>query len=358
MSPVKKLTVGLGERRYDILIAEGLLRDLGSLVRPLLSSDGPVAVVTDENVWGAYSDAASASLAASGVKFEPIVLPPGEGNKSMSGLATVYDGFAGLGVTRNGLVIAFGGGVIGDLCGFAAATWMRGARFVQVPTTLLAQVDSSVGGKTAINLPQGKNLAGAFHQPSLVVIDTGLLGTLPDREIKNGMSEVVKYGAIRSESLFEALGRRPGPELPDVIFECCRIKGEIVERDERDFGERMLLNFGHTLGHAIERQSGYEGYRHGEAVAFGSVLAASMGERMGVTEPGSAEALRRTLALHGLETDYPGDVSELLPALASDKKNLGGEVNMVLLRRIGDAFVRRTGLSEIASALEGLGRWT
>ena len=352
VKPAKKLSVLLGERGYDIIIEDGLLEDTGELLKRFSPDDGgTAAVVTDENVWREHGDIFSASMSRAGVVFEPVILPPGEENKSISGLAGLYDVFAGLALTRRSIAVAFGGGVIGDLCGFAAATWMRGIRFVQVPTTLLAQVDSSVGGKTAINIPQGKNLAGAFHQPSLVVIDPGTLRTLPAREMSCGMAEVIKYGAIRGAPMFDSLESMPAVELPGVIYECCRVKCEIVSRDERDHGERMLLNFGHTFGHAIEKRSNFEKYSHGEAVAFGMTLAADAGERMGLTAQGTAGALRRTLSSHGLETEYPGDIGDLLPLLAADKKSAGGKVQMVLLRNIGEAFVRPTSFSEIGAAL-------
>jgi 3-dehydroquinate synthase len=365
MKTKKTLTVGLAENAYDILIGDGLLDEFGGLLKPLcsLSADAlvaSVAVVTDENVWREHGRRFASSLEVSGVAFKVTVLTPGERNKSMEGLAGLYDAFARQKLARNGLVVAFGGGVIGDLCGFAAATWMRGVRFVQAPTTLLAQVDSSVGGKTAVNLPQGKNMVGAFYQPELVVIDPLTLRTLPEREVKSGMAEVVKYGAIRSDALFRLLGTHVPPDgLSGIIYECCRIKSEIVARDERDFGERMLLNFGHTLGHAIEKIAGFERYRHGEAVAFGMVLAAAIGERMGLTEPGAADELERLLALYGIETRYTGDPAELTPILSTDKKSLGDVAQMVLLRRIGDAFVHRVDLAEISNALkEATETWT
>jgi 3-dehydroquinate synthase len=354
--------VGLQENKYDILIENGLLDSLGGLLRPFLAPGGPggpVAVVTDENVWKLYGERFASSLSGAGVTFLQTVLPEGERNKSLDGLSCLYDAFAGARLTRDGLIVAFGGGVVGDLCGFAAATWMRGVRFVQVPTTLLAQVDSSVGGKTAINLPQGKNLAGAFYQPKLAVIDPLTLRTLPEREIRSGMAEVIKYGAIRSATLFKALGEHAGTGDPaDVICECCGIKSGIVERDERDMGERMLLNFGHTFGHAIEKKSGFGKYRHGEAVAFGMTIAAAIGEETGATAPGVTDALRRVSALHGLDTDYPGDVSELLHVLPSDKKNLAGGVRMILLRDIGDAFTRLMPLDDVGGALrKAANRW-
>jgi 3-dehydroquinate synthase len=349
---VKTLRVGLSENGYDILIEDGLLGKIGGLVKPFRESDKPIAAVTDENVWRLHGERFSRSMDACGVSFRPVVMRGGEGDKSLSGLASLYDEFAGLSLTRNGLVAAFGGGVVGDLCGFAAATWMRGVRFIQIPTTLLAQVDSSVGGKTAINLPHGKNLAGAFHQPALVVIDPNILDTLPPRETRCGMAEVIKYGAISSPSLFKALSGDMGPQNPsEIIYECCRIKSEIVARDERDFGERALLNFGHTFGHAIEKKYGFERYRHGEAVAVGMTIAASAGEKMGLTSPGTASLLKNALNLHGIETGCPCEPEELIPLLEIDKKSLGGAVQFVLLKVIGEAFVRKTTFGDLRNAV-------
>jgi 3-dehydroquinate synthase len=348
MVSVRKLTVGLGERAYDILIGEGTLGGLQESIAPF-RSHGPAAIVTDENVWDALGEKVPRTLLG---EAGPIILPPGEEMKSLNGLSFLYESFARARVTRETLVVAFGGGVVGDLCGFAAATWMRGVRLAQVPTTLLAQVDSSVGGKTAINIPSGKNLAGAFHQPSVVVIDTDALRSLPRREMRSGMAEVVKYGAIRSRWLFDALSGGAPPGMMDVIHECCRIKAEIVSRDELDRGERALLNFGHTFGHAIEMAEGFGKYRHGEAVAFGMVMAAHAGERLGVTEPGTGARLRRALAALGLETDYRGDAADLLPAVRADKKSCRDSVTMIFLRHVGEAFARPTEFSELKAAME------
>jgi 3-dehydroquinate synthase len=229
---------------------------------------------------------------------------------------------------------------------------MRGVRLVQVPTTLLAQVDSSVGGKTAVNHVHGKNLIGAFYQPKLVVIDPETLRTLPAREVRGGMAEAIKYGAIRSRALFDRLdGDMKPAALSEIIEACCRIKGGIVVRDERDFGERMLLNFGHTFGHAIERRHGFGHYTHGEAVAFGMVIAARLGERLALTQPGAADALRRLLVRHGLEPDYPEAPGVLVPAMESDKKSDGGGVRIVFLRQIGDAFTWAMRFADLEAAL-------
>jgi 3-dehydroquinate synthase len=268
-----------------------------------------------------------------------VILEPGEHNKSLDGLERLYGAFAAMKLRRGGLVVAFGGGVTGDLSGMAAATWMRGVRYIQIPTTLLAQVDSSVGGKTAVNLKEGKNLAGVFYQPALVLIDPALLETLPEREFRCGMAEVIKYGAIRSVPLFENLAHKPDTaELAKIIAQCCRIKSEIVERDELDTGERMILNFGHSFGHAIEKAGGYQRHNHGEAVAIGMTLAAEIGEKTGLTAAGIAARIKEVLEIHGLDTDCPYEPEQLLPQMELDKKNESGKIKLVLIREIGTAF--------------------
>lgn len=342
---MKTLTVGIPGNRYDIRIGRGLLPGLGQAVREMAGS-AAVAVVTDENVWGRYREPFTGTLSGSGTGFEALVLPPGEANKTLSGLERVFAFFADTGLRRDGLVIAFGGGVIGDLAGFAAATYMRGVGYVQVPTTLLAQVDSSVGGKTAVNLPQGKNLAGAFYQPGLVLADTALLDTLPPRELRCGMAEVVKYGAIRSRELLA-----PG-DLTETVAACCAVKAEIVERDERDTGERMLLNFGHTFGHAVEALGDFDRYSHGEAVAVGMVIAASVGEAMSLTRRGTADELRKIITANGLPVFCPYSARELLSRMLLDKKSGSGGVSLVLLRELGDAFTRHITFGELEGYME------
>jgi len=345
---MKPLTVGLSENKYDILIGKGLLRDLGGLLKPYVGADHKAVVVTDENVWGYYREPFTYAVREAGILCQEVVLPPGEQNKSIRGLESLYKVFAGANLQRNGLAVALGGGVIGDLCGFAAATYMRGIRYVQVPTSLLAQVDSSVGGKTAINMDQGKNLIGAFYQPKRVVIDLETLSTLPEREWRCGMAEVIKYGAIRSPDLFAKLYKKDQTDdLPDIIRECCEIKSKIVERDERDWGERILLNFGHTFGHAIEKMYNYERYAHGEAVAMGMVIAASIGEEMGVTAPGTTAQLVGLLERHGLNTLWPCPLTELLGFLKADKKSDGDNIKMVFLKKIGEAVSLPVSFSEI-----------
>lgn len=354
---MKTVTVALPENGYDILIGGGALKELGGLIKPY--AKGRVAVVTDENVWGQYREAFTASLHRAGIEARPVVLPPGERMKSMEGLSLLYGAFAEMKFRRDGLVIAFGGGVVGDLCGFAAATYMRGVPYIQVPTTLLAQVDSSVGGKTAVNLAQGKNLAGAFYQPKRVVIDPLTLRTLPEREYCCGMAEVIKYAAILDSRLWETLKNVPLADLTDVIEICCRLKADIVTRDERDRGERMLLNFGHTFGHALEAKYSYERYNHGEAVAVGMGLAAAMGEAMGLTETGTAKELRRMLLRHGLDTALPCPPEELPAFVEADKKGEVGGVRMVFLKLIGKSVIQSVGFEVLAGILgKAAAKWT
>ncbi|MDR1572480.1 MAG: 3-dehydroquinate synthase [Clostridiales Family XIII bacterium] len=358
------IRLGLGEKSYDVLIGRGLSGRLGELLRERVpdaagsaAGGGGIAVVADGAAWGLHGGALAASMARAGLDFSAVTLEPGERGKSLEGLGALYSAFAAMGLRRGGLVIAFGGGVTGDLAGFAAATWMRGLPYAQVPTTLLAQVDSGIGGKTAINIDEGKNLVGAFRQPLLVASDTALLDTLPPREFRCGMAEVIKYGAIRSKSLFEAVkGPLPAERLEGVIGECCRIKGGIVERDELDTGERMLLNFGHTFGHAVEKLGGYSRHSHGEAVASGMALAAAIGERAGITRAGCADGLRGALRAQGLPDGCEYGPDELLPQLRLDKKSGGGGVCMAMIRDIGDSFLRQMGYGELEACCSGLWR--
>jgi 3-dehydroquinate synthase len=347
-----KLTVGLGDRSYDILIGEGFLADAGARLRDFALA-GKVCVISDENVRGLYGDALTESLGRAGIKRDSFVIPPGEESKNIEVLSRVYDWFAGGGrLNRDGLVVAFGGGVVGDLAGFAAATWMRGVRFVQIPTTLLAMLDSSVGGKTAIDTKRGKNLVGAFHQPSLVIIDPSLTASLPGRELGAGLAEAAKYGAIASERLFTRLGEYGRDiDLNDVIFEGCSIKANIVGDDEFDRGGRAILNFGHTFGHAIETKYGFGKYNHGEAVAAGMRIAATVGERLGVTESGTAT--RIDALLRRLDLFFEESAGGLIDYMKHDKKALAGGVKLVLLKRMGEAVTRDVTWGELEEAIHG-----
>ena len=337
------IEVGLGERAYSIHVGAGLLDD-GASWRPSLR--GPRAlVVTNETIAPLYLDRVRARL--DGITHAALVLPDGEAYKTLESCARVFDALAMLGAGRDACVLALGGGVIGDLAGFAAASWMRGIDFVQMPTTLLAMVDSSVGGKTGVNLPAGKNLVGAFHQPRAVVADTTTLATLPDREYRAGLAEVVKYGAIGNEAFFEwieanadALASRDEAAVVHAVTTSCRHKAAIVARDEHERGERALLNFGHTFGHALETEGAYTTLLHGEAVAIGMVLAARLSGRILDAPASDTERLVRVLAALGLPVEPPAsDPQRLLGHMRMDKKNLGGRLRLILWRGIGKATI-------------------
>ena len=296
-----------------------------------------VAVITDANVDLLYGERVMNALGTRTAK--KLVLPGGEGTKSLKYLEKVYDFLLEFGISRFDLIIALGGGVIGDLTGLAAATVLRGVPFMQIPTTLLAQVDSSVGGKVAINSPHGKNLIGAFHQPKAVLIDPDCLATLEPRVFSDGMAEVIKCGCIADAELFETL---EATELDEVVLRCCDIKRQVVEQDEFDTGRRMILNFGHTIGHAVENFYNYEKYTHGEAVAIGMYNVTLAGERMGITAPGTAEKIRAVLKLYSLPYALDSvDGQALSRAMNLDKKSDGDMINMIFIEQIGKVVIKK-----------------
>jgi 3-dehydroquinate synthase len=350
--------VALGSRAYDIAIGRGLLAELGQRVAAL-KPGASAAIVTDETVAARHLAAAEAALAASGIRAVPIVVPAGEASKSWDRLQDVCDRLLDARIERNDVVIALGGGVVGDLSGFAAAILRRGLDVVQVPTTLLAQVDSSVGGKTGINSRHGKNLVGAFHQPMLVIADTALLDTLPAREFRAGYAELAKFGLLGDAGFFAWLeanwqdvftgGNSSGSSAREhAIAVACRGKAGIVARDERETGERALLNLGHTFGHAFEAAAGFsEKLLHGEAVALGIVCAFEFSTRLGLLPTNDAGRVAHHLAAAGLPT-RPSDVpalrtsaDALMALIAQDKKVQRGKLNFILVRGIGQAFVAR-----------------
>ena len=342
--------VPLGERSYDILISPGCIDQAGAHIRERLGSVA-CAVITDDNVAPLYAPRLTASLENAGLRTCTCVLPHGEATKSLDTMQRLYDFLAEKRITRRDAVVALGGGVIGDTAGFAAATWMRGIRFVQVPTSLLAQVDSSVGGKVAVDLPCGKNLVGAFHQPALVLCDPDTLATLTDTYWRDGLGEVVKYGAIADLPLFELLERAaPGGRegvmrhIGEILTRCIQAKADIVAADERESGVRVTLNFGHTLGHAIEACQHFSGLSHGMAVAVGMAQITRLSEAEGVTEAGTAARLENLLRTLGLPTDVPAGLTgaELTAAMGADKKNAADGLTVVLLRRIGACWTRKT----------------
>jgi len=344
------VNVALGARSYDIVIGRGEIATLGARAAAL-KPGARAAIVTDDTVAGLHLHATEAALAAAGIPASRITVPPGEASKSFARLEEVCEALIAARIERGDMVIALGGGVVGDLAGFAAATVRRGLDCIQVPTTLLAQVDSSVGGKTAIDSRHGKNLIGAFHQPVLVVADTAVLDTLPLREFRSGYAEVVKYGLLGDAAFFAWLDANlnevfaGGPAREHAIAVSCQMKADIVARDERESGDRALLNLGHTFGHAFEAAAGFsERLLHGEAVALGMALAAEFSARAGVLAPGASERVRRHLAAAGLPVDCGGveglpDADRLMELMAQDKKVKRGKLTFILLRDIGAAYI-------------------
>ena len=349
--------VALGERAYDIVIGRDLLGSLGARIAALRPG-ARTAIVTDRNVAKHWLDRTEASLAQAGIATSRIVVEEGEGSKSYAGLERVSEALIAAKIERNDLVIALGGGVVGDLAGFAAAILRRGVDFVQVPTSLLAQVDSSVGGKTGINSPQGKNLVGAFHQPVLVIADTSALDTLPPRQFRAGYAEVAKYGVLGDETFFAWLEANHagifsgGAAREHAIATSCRAKAAIVARDERETGDRALLNLGHTFGHALEAATGFsDRLFHGEGVAVGMVLAAEFSASLGLIAEADAERIARHLAAVGLPTHLGeiagfaqeglGDADRLMALMAQDKKVRRGRLTFILLEAVGRAVITR-----------------
>ena len=352
---MKTLTVALPGREYEIAIQRGLLSQAGERIRAVLPRARRLAVVTDTNVGPLYYNKVKAGLERAG--FEPGLFSPpaGEKSKNAAQLSQLWEGFMDFGLTRTDGVVALGGGVVGDLAGFAAATVLRGVDYVQIPTTLLAQVDSSVGGKVAIDLAAGKNLAGAFWQPKLVLMDPETLNTLSDAVFSDGMGEVIKYGCIANKGLFNFLLAHPSrrevmEHIEYILTLCCDLKREVVVEDERDTGRRMLLNFGHTLGHAIEKNSGFT-VPHGHAVAMGMVLAARAAERMAYSPAGTLDAVLAACRRFRLPTQCPYTAPQLYAAAISDKKRDGGSIDVVVLEELGRARTVRLDL-------EGLRRFT
>ena len=343
----EQLTVGLEGRSYPIWIGDGILPRLAEALHTV-EFPRRVVVVTNPTVGGLYSSAVLDALADGGFVASEVSIPDGESFKSLQTLETIYDALIAEGVDRYSGLIALGGGVIGDITGFAAATYLRGIPFAQVPTTLLAQVDSSVGGKTAVNHPLGKNLIGAFYQPRLVHIDVNTLTTLPSREFSAGMAEVVKYGIIRDRGFFDwlesnvhSLQSLDPQALVAAVKRSCQIKANVVELDEKENSLRAVLNFGHTFGHAVETLSGYGEVRHGEAVAIGMVVAAAAAQRLDLCSVADVAAIKALLGAFGLPVTPPDfSLLDYLRAMGRDKKVKEGMLRLVLNRGIGDSLIR------------------
>lgn len=347
ITPTHTVSVQLSERSYSILVGRGLLSEAGPQIAAAVGGkpEGRLAlVVSSPAIARRYGAATVDSLQAAGFSVAEVSVPAGERAKTLASVRRLYQALYAHAADRRTVVVALGGGVLGDLAGFAAASFARGLDFVQIPTTLLAQVDSSVGGKTGVNFDAAKNLIGAFHQPRLVVIDPDTLRTLPRRQLRSGLAEVLKYGIICDKEFWSLLGAEmPGlldlssPQLEYVLAHCCALKGQVVEQDEREGGLRAILNFGHTVGHALEALTHYRTYTHGEAIALGMVSASLIGEEVGVTCAGDTAALLSGLQAAGfaVRLDPAHDIGEIVRLLAWDKKSHAGSARFVLMEEIG-----------------------
>jgi 3-dehydroquinate synthase len=351
------ITVDLGSRTYRVVIGEGLLQNTGPMIHGL-GLIGPAVIVTDEVVDTLYGDQVFASLAAAGFETSRDVIPSGEKSKAFSTAESLCETFARIGVDRSGFVVALGGGVVGDLAGFVASIYARGIAYVQVPTTVMAQVDSAVGGKTAINLGAGKNLVGSFYQPSLVIADTATLKTLPERVKNEGLAEVVKYGIIAQPALLDVLSQPLLSDVRSLVADCVSIKAKIVSKDERESsGERALLNFGHTIGHAIEAVAGYGAMLHGEAISLGMRAALWLSVQKAGFPKHDYQRIVGLLKEMGLPVVLRDDISTetILEKVFADKKFVGGAIRFVLASELGQAFVSEKIMrDDLASAINVL----
>ena len=353
---MKNIDIQLSGGSYNIIIDHGLIKEIGSAISKIYNGD-KIAIITDDNVNKYYGDIVEKSLRAKGYNTLKIVIPPGEKSKSVESLLKLYSDLLEFKINRGNLIVALGGGVVGDLTGFCASTLLRGIPFIQIPTSLLAQIDSSIGGKVAVDLPQGKNLIGSFYHPKAVYIDPEVLNTLDKKFINDGLGEVIKYGLIKDINLFSRLEEIKGyKELMEsmdyIIYTCCNIKKEVVQRDEKDTGERMILNFGHTIGHAIEKLQNYTGLSHGEAVAVGMYKITVKSEELGISKAGLSERIKNLLIKFNLP--YEDDnfaKNELLEAITFDKKNINKNINLVLLKDIGESFIKNVPIDEIKKYL-------
>ncbi len=339
-------------KSYNIYVGNNILANCGELISNVKSYKKAV-VVTDDIVNDLYGDAVETSLKKSGISTLKFIFKNGEESKSHEVLISLYNFLVENQVTRSDLIIALGGGVVGDLTGFASATYLRGVDFVQIPTTLLAQTDSSIGGKTAVNIASGKNLVGAFKQPECVICDLSTLSTLSDDIYADGMSEVIKYGMIKSKSLFDTIASGVNESnIESIITECICIKKAVVEGDEFDKGERMLLNFGHTLGHAIEKHYNYTGITHGKAVAIGMMLISSACEKIGLTVKGTTGELKKSLEKFNLPTDTEIPTEKLIAFCLNDKKRESDFINIIVASKIGESHIKKMPVADFYNLME------
>lgn len=347
---MKTLKVQVSSGAYNVSIGADY-KSIAEYVKKL-GKARKVFVVSDTNVLPIYGRAIESALLAAGFDTANYAVAAGEENKRLSTIENLYEAFHSHGMTRTDIIIALGGGVIGDMTGFAAGTYLRGVPYIQVPTSLLAQIDASVGGKTGVDTAYGKNLVGLFNQPVAVLIDPNMLKTLSPEVFRDGMAEAIKYGLIKDAELYNRiLYGEFREDLEELIYECISIKNSIVSQDERDQGERMLLNFGHTIGHAIEKCGNYQKYTHGQAVAIGMVYAAEIGEALGVTAQGTKEAIILILKKYALPICADEDKEQIYSALLSDKKKSGDTINFILLKSIGNAIIYPIDVLELKKLL-------
>ena len=349
-----KMTVDLKEHSYPIYIERGILKEAAERIAEVYQGS-KIMIISDDRVYSYYGEALKKNLSE---KYEcaETVIPHGEPSKAFETLPGVYSSLLEAKISRTDLIVALGGGVVGDLAGFVAATFLRGIKFVQIPTSILAQVDSSVGGKVAVDLPQGKNLVGAFYQPKAVFIDTDLLATLSTRFLHDGLAEAIKYGCIKDAALFEKIAGYADDaallaDIDSVVATCCAIKARIVEQDEFDTGLRMLLNFGHTLGHAVEQHFGYSCFTHGEGVAIGMYQLTKRTEELEMTAKGSAERIKSVLEKYNLPLTAGVEKAQLLDTMARDKKKNGNSITLIILQQIGEGVLQKVDWQEVPKYL-------
>ena len=337
---------------YSVFIENNVISRVGEIVQGLVKAGIKIMLVSETNVAPLYAQQVIKSLESKGFQVFEFIFTAGEESKTISTVCEIYEALAENGFTRSDIIITLGGGVAGDMGGFAAATYLRGINFVQVSTSLLSQVDASVGGKTGVDLPFGKNLVGAFHQPLAVITDPAVLNTLPKYYFNDGMGEVIKYGCISDLTLFEELEKGiTTDDLQDVITRCIASKRDLVVDDTRDTGARMILNFGHTFGHALEKLHNFKDLAHGEAVGIGMLIVCELGEKLGITEKGTTERVKALLEKYGLPTTHEFTNEQLIEATALDKKSDGDTLNLILLTKIGESIIYKTDRTAISKIM-------
>lgn len=353
---MKTIDINLKEKSYKIFIKKGLLSSIGEKLKVIYESRKAV-IITDKNVEKLCVETVQNSLLKNGFEVKIISIEPGEKSKNLATLEKVYEKLCEFQIRRKDIIVSLGGGVVGDLSGFAASTYLRGINYIQVPTSLLAQVDSSIGGKVAVDLPWGKNLVGSFYHPDAVFIDPDVLLSLNDKFFSDGMGEVIKYGFIKDKSILELLDSCENKDevikyIEDIVYKCCSIKRELVEKDEKDLGERMMLNFGHTLAHGIEKYYNYGEYSHGEAVAIGMAYITNITEKMDITKKGTYDYMKGILKRYGLPINMPDiDKQSLVNTIALDKKSSGDGINIIVIEEAGVCKIMKIKLQQVYSFL-------